>query len=207
MSEPLQKLLSAHGRGIERNGESTPATSIIEPVGRWVPTAIEAKSMDGTPYAGNLLADILAYRELRGRALCLEPLSEQEKDAFTVLERKLRQPPETDAGSVARLRFYYRYQCGFSAELRTEGPDQPGIAAMVEDVSAGGVKLQSQCTSDPGDQVWLVLDNVEPATTRKIVLPSRVAWRSARGAGLMFAGAPICLDTLRPPDRLRPPGK
>jgi hypothetical protein len=146
---------------------------------------------DGSPYQGDLVADILEYRELRRRLLGGGSLGALEQVRFDRLQLKLR-PTWDPARSVrSYTRAYERFDCDFLTEIQVDSAGPQRFAVRLENLSAGGAKLASAETLEPGQVVSLLMPNREG---RAIALPARVAWSRGTQLGLMFAGAPTLFD-------------
>lgn len=138
---------------------------------------------DGSPYPGDLLDDILEYRQLRTQQLAQS--SEADEARLVELENRLRAVP--NEGETAFIRAYHRFDLSVRAKLRHGiGEDVRLSDALIVNVSAGGVKLKLDVVPPEGDRVWLLL----PRHDAIVILPARVAWSRGEAVGLMFAGAP-----------------
>lgn len=172
-------VLSAHEQAATAaNGEGG-----VSPV-RAVP-CISARDPEGQPYDGDLIADVVRYRDLRAQSLSGELLGSERFDELAVLEARLRQPRPNVATSddaPAVLRSFYRFECDFPARIKAGIVDAP---FDVRDISAGGVKLVGEHRFTPGDTAALVVV-IGP---HRLAFPSRVAWVKEDCFGLMFAGA------------------
>lgn len=146
------------------------------------PTPIVATRRDGTTYPGDLVADVVSYRELRARSLAGERLVSAELDMLSALESGLRQPREGVEGGEAALRSFFRFSCDFPARVRAGIVD--GTFA-VKDISAGGVKCEGKHRFTPGDVAYLVVERGD----KSLQFPGRVAWVKDDVFGIMFAGA------------------
>ena len=148
-----------------------------------------ARCSDGSFYAGNLLAHILEYRELRSKMLQRACTGGREFGRLATLESRLRQP-EDATGEGAHLRHYYRFDCRFPATFGLhDGLGRHGV--MVEDISAGGVKIRLGWDVDPGTATWLQTEIETDGERTRVMFPARVAWSRNGEIGLMFAGAPV----------------
>ncbi len=161
------------------SGEGTDAT------GEATPFYLEATRDGGVAYEGDLLGDVIDYRELR--ALHLQGgLQDDQKTNLSRLEDKLRHPPKADEENSSPLRAFYRWSCETAAIVREPENGRPRrTCVVIEDMSAGGVKVVGEHTFSPGDAVDLVLADATDA----VEFPSRVAWVRGDAFGLMFAGA------------------
>lgn len=146
------------------------------------PLCVVAYDRVGAAYFGNLVADILEYRELRNQRLRGEELTEAQTDTLERLDARLRQPPG-DGDVESRLRSFYRFECGFPAQVRST---LGYLEVDVEDISAGGLKLRAEHSVTPGDPVFMMLPTTDPECS--ITFPSRVAWVKDDVFGVMFAG-------------------
>lgn len=141
---------------------------------------------DGTPYPGDLLADILDYRALRSHHLCGMALDRRTALRLGELEDRLRSRPDARRTAGPELRAYHRHACRFAASILMPAPHAVVHRTEVQDLSAGGVKISPAPAIEPGDAVWLEIAGGEGT----VMLPARVAWTRDGSAGLMFAGAP-----------------
>jgi len=153
--------------------------------------SIVAFRADGGLYRGDLLADIFGYRELRGRCVRGEELTEVERVCLTELERKLTRADPDDPESDDRRgrRKFYRFRCDLPGLLIPHGTET-ATQARVMNIGAGGVRIVCDAAMEIGDPCKLVLEREEKGGTRKLALPSRVVWLEERIMGLSFAGAP-----------------
>ncbi len=139
---------------------------------------------DGTPYPGDLIGDIVAYRDLRANMLS-GSLSDADIERCNLLEDRLRGQKEVFIDGKPFIRSFNRFDYSFHARLRV-GDGTPLIDVQVADISAGGVKIRIEDSLPMGERVWLVVSHKGAS----VVLPSRVAWAKQNALGLMFAGAP-----------------
>jgi len=146
---------------------------------------IRAEAPDGSLYGGDLVADVVRYRELRARSLAGDLLAGHELDELSKLESDLRQPRPQRSDEVddaAALRSFFRFACDFPARVRAGIVD---AEFSVKDISAGGVKLEGPHRFTPGDVAALTVAH----DGGHLSFPSRVAWVRGEAFGLMFAGA------------------
>jgi hypothetical protein len=144
---------------------------------------------DGRLYAGDLLGDIVRYRDLRARALAGSCMTADDTSTLIALEMKLRQPLRRGTQPKER-RFFRRYTCQFQARLE-HAADQEPLDVTVDNVSAGGVKLRADHSLREGERVQLRMEASSGDESRTVAFPSRVAWAADGVLGLMFAGPPI----------------
>ena len=170
-----------------------PSTELSTPTANALPTIaandqpgadpLGAKKDDGSPYAGNLLDDVLAYRDLRAKKLRSE-LAAAQQSLLENLEERLRGGAVTQQSGVVRLRAFHRYHCDFPASIKNEETGA-SISVRVLDLSAGGAKVEGSNDYSLGQAVSVVFSTArEP-----ICLPARVAWAKGECFGIMFAGA------------------
>lgn len=171
--------------------EAEPSAPPFEVMGRY---SIVAWRQDGLFYPGDLICDLVEYRILRASSF-KNPLKAAQVAHLSSLEEKLRQ---SSAGSdqddlETRLRAFQRYDCLYPASIsyviEPESRVTHRMAVRIEDTSAGGVKVSSKHSFEPGDPVTLHLEKLGPDCD-EIRFPSRVAWTTAIAFGLMFAGPP-----------------
>ena len=138
----------------------------------------------GEAYPGNLLADILEYRRMRARVLGGTTLPEAQEGRYAELQTLLCASESQDRGHG---RAYHRFDIRVPATLRVaEGRTVRATAVGVDNISAGGVRLEGAKARAAGERVELLMD---AGQGRTVVLPARVAWMRGSSVGLMFAGA------------------
>jgi hypothetical protein len=166
--------------------KETPLVGSIDLTG-----GIVAFRADGGLYRGDLLADIFGYRELRGRCVRGDEMTEVELVCMTELERKLTRADPDDPESDDRpgRRKFYRFRCDLPGLLIPHGTE-PAAQARVMNIGAGGVRIVCDASMLVGDPCKLVLEREEKGGTRMLALPSRVTWLDGKLIGLSFAGAP-----------------
>ncbi|MCR9160418.1 MAG: PilZ domain-containing protein [Nannocystaceae bacterium] len=139
---------------------------------------------NGEPYPGNLLADILEYRRMRARVLGGGVLPASRDARYDELQSRLR---ASDSDPSGHLRAYHRFSVRVRATLRvSKGRALEALDVAVDDLSAGGVKLEGASARAAGERVELLMD---AGDGRVVILPARVAWIGESALGLMFAGA------------------
>lgn len=145
------------------------------------------RTPDGLVYPGDLLEDILEYRQLRTGQLNEGQSIDEHRLAD--LEGRLRAVPRADGG--LNVRAYHRFDVALRGKLRHQTDADVQLQDILTvNVSAGGVKLTIERVPPEGDAVWLMI----PRHDVMVILPARVAWARGGAVGLMFAGAP----SLRP---------
>lgn len=144
---------------------------------------------NGPPYAGDLVNDILVFRDLQLRVSRHETVSPLEREVLERFASAFRQP-EDDPGPYTRLRRFVRFQCRFPARVRwIRGADEQTAAVEVHDLGVGGARLRwSAHPLREGVVAWLVIDTASGVRTRTLVFPTRVAWAQPDELGLQFAG-------------------
>lgn len=146
---------------------------------------VSATLPDGTPYPGDLLEDIVAYRSLRTRVLRGEYIDDAETRRLRALERRLRAHSYGEQGA----REYHRYECRVPASLRQIAGSN--CAVTLVDIAVDGARLHA-----PGHQVtrntlaWLAIGVVANGLPQTLVFPGRVAWVDGDQLGLSFSGTP-----------------
>lgn len=139
---------------------------------------------DGEPYPGNLLADILEYRRMRARVLGGSTLPASHESRYAELQSNLC---ASESGRSGHGRAYHRFDLRVPATLRvSKGRTLETLDVGVDNISAGGVKLQGASARAAGERVELLMD---AGQGRVVILPARVAWMGGSALGLMFAGA------------------
>lgn len=138
----------------------------------------------GEPYPGNLLADILEYRRMRARVLGGATLPEAQESRYGELQGLLC---ATESEGFGHSRAYHRFDIRVPALLRlAQGRGSRLIEVGVDNLSAGGVKLEGAEARTEGERVELLMN---AGQDRVVVLPARIAWMRGTSLGLMFAGA------------------
>jgi hypothetical protein len=143
---------------------------------------------DGQPYAGVLLDDILEYRSLRANMLAGNRIDGDAHVRYLELESRLRAQDDGPGTERGHIRAFHRFDVQLAAGVRFRiGRQRLLVAATIENISAGGVKLTMSESPPMGEAVWLQLRLPGGALA---ILPSRVIWARDNAIGLMFAGAP-----------------
>lgn len=144
---------------------------------------------DGSPYRGDLVGDILVFRDLQLRVTRREVISPLEQELLTRFAESFRQPAD-DPSPYAGLRRFVRFRCRFPARVRwLEGPLQDSSAVVVQDLGVGGARLTwREHPLDEGVVAWLVIDMAAGSRARTLVFPTRVAWVTPSELGVQFAG-------------------
>jgi len=144
---------------------------------------------DGSPYRGDLVGDILVFRDLQLRVTRREPISPIEQELLQRFAESFRQPAD-DPSPYAGLRRFVRFRCRFPARVRwLEGPVQDSSAVVVQDLGVGGARLTwREHSLDEGVVAWLVIDVAAGSRARTLVFPTRVAWVATNELGVQFAG-------------------
>lgn len=151
---------------------------------------IVAQRGDGSQYQGDLLRDIMTYRNLRALSLGGGQLTHEQSSMLQSLEARVRQPRGADDDKESALRSFYRFQCDFTASLRKpNGEDLSAIS--VADISAGGVKIVGTNPQELGDAVVICF---ERGGVEHVEFAARVAWSRDIEYGIMFAGAPSAVS-------------
>lgn len=146
-------------------------------------------------YAGDLFADVTAYRSFRLQLQRGAMPSGEEVSAMIDLEAELREPVETDPRrDVVTKRFFRRFpfvaslQARFSTSGRTV--NAPG---RTSNLSADGL----QCSLDLGSFLpkseqlaMLVIEHTRNGVEVRYSVTARVVWSQNRVAGFVFAGVP-----------------
>ena len=147
---------------------------------------VVARRGDGSQYQGDLLRDIVRYRNLRALSLAGGSFTDEQRSLLQSLEARVRQPRDDDASSEeSALRSFYRFQCDFTASLR-QGENGASTTVNVADISAGGVKLVGTQVQALGDAVTICFDR---GNGHALEFSARVAWARDIEYGVMFAGA------------------
>ena len=77
-------------------------------------------------------------------------------------------------------------EIGDATDTPTYAGTLEALEVGVDNISAGGVKLQGASARAAGERVELLMD---AGQGRVVILPARVAWMGGTALGLMFAGA------------------
>lgn len=189
--EPGDTAEDMEARSLER---PAPATQAGE---RHRLTALRA---DGQPYRGDLVGDILMFRDLQLRMTRQETLSPVERQLLQTLGESFQQPAN-DPSPFASLRRFQRFRCRFPARMRwLEGPLEQTDAVIVQDLGVGGARVAwREHPMREGVVAWLVIDVVSGQSPRTLVFPTRVAWSTDAEVGLQLAGMPEW-ERQAPPD-------
>ena len=165
------------------------------PVARVVPRELErhpiaALRPDGSPFRGDLVGQILAFRQLQLRVTRGDSVSPVEHELLQTYEASFRQPPD-DPSPYGSLRRFARFRCRFPARVRwLEGSTEQAAAVHVQDLGVGGARLTwREHPLREGLVAWLVIDVVSSRRPRTLVFPTRVAWATPTEVGLQFSGA------------------
>lgn len=151
-------------------------------------TALRA---DGQPYPGDLVSDILMFRDLQLRMTRQDSLTTFERELLQRFGEAFRQPAN-DPSPFAALRRFQRFRCRFPARVRwLEGALDQADTVTVQDLGVGGARVawHGHPMRD-GVVAWLVVDVASGHSTRTLVFPTRVAWTAETELGLQFAGMP-----------------
>jgi hypothetical protein len=151
---------------------------------------IEATYADGVSYNGDLIGDVILYRNLRLRFLRSREIAPPVRRKFEELDSRLRMAPSrSDDPTCARV--FARFSCSFPALLRFSRTDDGGFPVEVVDFGVGGARIK--CGSimlDLDELTWLAIDLVSGAGSKTIVFTSRVVWMRTGELGMVFSGAP-----------------
>jgi pSer/pThr/pTyr-binding forkhead associated (FHA) protein len=150
---------------------------------------ITALRPDGSPYKGDLVGDILVFRELQLRVTRHDSITPIEQELLQRFAESFRQPPD-DPSPYAGLRRFVRFLCRFPARVRwLEGQVEGSAPVVVQDLGVGGARLAwREHPLEEGVVAWLVIDVTAGSRARTLVFPTRVAWVTATELGLQFAG-------------------
>lgn len=151
---------------------------------------IEARAPEGLPYGGDLLSDVILYRNLRLRHARGDAIPPQVKATFVALEKRL-QAPALERDDPNRSREFARFAVSFPAHLRFGKNEDTGFPVEVRDFGVGGCKVHGPgLLLDLDELTWLAIDLVSQHGPRTIVFTARVVWSQAGEMGLVFSGAP-----------------
>jgi hypothetical protein len=151
---------------------------------------IDAVSPDGGIYGGDLVSDVILYRNLRLRFVRGDSMPPTVRTSFEALEDRLR-APATERNDPDRSREFARYVVAFPAQLRLHRGEDHGVPVEVRDFGVGGARVEcGDVLLDLDELTWLAIDLVGPTGARTIVFTARVVWLQAGEMGLVFSGAP-----------------
>jgi hypothetical protein len=155
-----------------------------------LPASLHAVGQDGKPYPGNLLADIVLYRNLRLKARRLGELGDALKGRFTDLDSLLRRPP-TPSDDPSAQRAFGRFECNLPGKLSFEDARTQEYAIQLLDVAVDGARTSAPARAvDANALCWLALPLIGPRGLRTVVFTGRVVWTRDTEIGLVFSGAP-----------------
>ncbi len=151
---------------------------------------IETRYADGSPYPGDLISDVILYRNLRLRMLRTKNVQAAVRQKFEELDARLRTTrSRSDDPTCSRV--FARFACSFPGRLRFNKTEGGGFPVEVCDFGVGGARLK--CGSimlDLDELTWLAIDLVSAQGSRTIVFTSRVVWMRNNELGMVFSGAP-----------------
>ena len=180
----------AHRKTIRFRSDSK--AGIVRPKSTWtgLPAVHKATRDDGKPYAGNLLADIVLYRNLRlmivrsGRTL--DPNLTKR---FHELDIALRNPGQ-QTGTPVDQRSFARWGCELPGKLTLDDQRQDYEVQLL-DIAVDGGRVRAPTVSAIQNALcWLALPLLGPAGLRTVVFMGRIVWTSEDELGLVFSGAP-----------------
>ena len=192
--EPLERIVD--GR-VER-----PTLRLDDPAGLAkkrtslpLPASLHATGQDGKPYPGNLLADIVLYRNLRLKARRLGDLPEVLGGRYEQLDSLLRRPPTpgdpVDPDEPASQRAFGRFECNLPGKLSFEDARTQEYGIQLLDVAVDGARTSAPTRAvDTNALCWLALPLIGPKGLRTVVFTGRVVWTRDTEIGLVFSGAP-----------------
>lgn len=168
------------------------ATSGARPVARILERErhrLTALRPDGSAYRGDLVGDILVFRDLQLRVMRRDSITPLEQELLQRFADSFRQPAD-DPSPYAGLRRFVRFRCRFPARMRwLEGPLEDSAAVVVQDLGVGGARLTwREHPLEEGVVAWLVIDVAAGSRARTLVFPTRVAWVTRHEVGVQFAG-------------------
>jgi hypothetical protein len=140
---------------------------------------------DGEPYRGNLLADIVVYRNLRLKAVRDGAVPDDMQARFDQLDEALRKPRGIGSERGAFVRFpldvpgvlIWEADPGRVDDVHVREISADGATVTAPDV---GVEVDSTC--------WLSIPALGRDGSRRVVLGSRAVWTRGGEIGLVFAG-------------------
>lgn len=163
-----------------------------QPAWRNVPHAMLATGPDGKPYNGNVLGDIVLYRNLRLRMVRSGRLDETLTSRYDQLQVALRMPPaNAEEESDLDRRAFARFICDVPGKLGFDDRRGPDDAIQLLDVAIDGARITAPSTDVQTNALcWLSLPLIGPQGLRTVVFTSRVVWVRPDELGIVFSGAP-----------------
>lgn len=189
---PEEPALRDTADDLEASTPSSAAISGARPVARILERErhrLTALRHDGSPYKGDLVGDIVVFRDLQLRVTRRESIAPLEHELLQRFVESFRQPPD-DPGPFTGLRRFVRFRCRFPARVRwLEGTVEGSAPVVVQDLGVGGARLTwREHPLEEGVVAWLVIDVAAGSRARTLVFPTRVAWVTVTELGLQFAG-------------------
>jgi hypothetical protein len=171
------------------NADPAPRTRSDAPQDGW--KRVEAVSPEGVPYAGDLISDVILYRNLRLRFVRGDSMPPMVRTSFEALEDRLGSPA-IERLDPDRKREFSRYAVSFPAQLRFHRGEDQGLPVEVCDFGVGGARVRcgDGVLLDLDELTWLAIDLVGQSGARTIVFTARVVWMQGGDMGLVFSGAP-----------------
>jgi hypothetical protein len=140
---------------------------------------------DGEPYEGNLLADIVVYRNLRLKMVRDGAVPDDMKRRFDQLEHALRKPRGTGRERGA----FVRFPLDVPGMLIWEADPGRVDDVHVREISADGATVTAPAARVEVDSTcWLSIPALGRDGSRRVLLGSRAVWRRGGEIGLVFAG-------------------
>ncbi len=137
------------------------------------------------PYAGDLLADIVVYRNLRLRAVRGGTLPEPLQSRLDQLDAALRSGPATDGPPP-----FKRYAVDVPARIQFEDDRPRARKVTLVEIAVDGATCAGSFADVELDALCWLSVNVGADATRRVVFTCRVFWARADELGLVFSGAP-----------------
>jgi hypothetical protein len=155
-----------------------------------LPASLHATGQDGRTYPGNLLADIVLYRNLRLKSRRAGELGDALHGRFTELDTALRRPPTGD-DDPASQRAFGRFECNLPGKLSFEDSRTQEYQIQLLDVAVDGARTSAPTRAvDANALCWLALPLIGPKGLRTVVFTGRVVWTRDTEIGIVFSGAP-----------------
>lgn len=154
-------------------------------------SALVAFTEEGDLYAGDLVSDIIDYRELRANSLAGDCITAGDTASLMTLEARLRLDVSAEERAHER-RAFRRFTCAHRAHLVRNVADQIEIIDVnIVDLGGGGAKVELDEVLQPGEHVALMLKTGDgDGVPLRVTFECRIAWAGGEAAGVMFAGRP-----------------
>jgi hypothetical protein len=138
-------------------------------------------------YDGNLVADIVLYRNLRLLKARGKPLHGDMEDRFPELERGLQSRGKSGRGP----RSFRRFDCALSAKVAGEDSRTQSFSTELESIAVDGATITQPSRSLAVDSLcYLSVPMMAADGLRTVIFTARVVWVGDGDVELVFSGAP-----------------